>query len=121
MTNTRDLTEMVFDDNVSSDRDIRSVGPSCSRNLTLCALGRTDRMDIGRQLVETHSMLVGRVETWLLRDGVLRRPMSDKTVSKDQFREERESSVRYVVYQRQEGTYSDGKGGLPFWRRLKKV
>jgi len=68
--------------------------------------------------VEAYKTVVGRVETWLLQNGTLRRPMSNKAVPQATFKKERNPGVRYIIYQRQQGTYSDGKGGLPLWKRV---
>jgi len=64
--------------------------------------------------------LVGRTETWLMtQNGMLRRPLSKDHITTAEFRSQRKPHVHYVVFRRQSGTYSDGKGGLPRWKRAK--
>ncbi len=68
--------------------------------------------------MEAQRYLVGRVETWLMKDGLLRRPLSNQRVTREEFRSQKEPGVHYVVYAHQSGTYSDGSGGLPVWKRM---
>lgn len=72
--------------------------------------------------MDSFSTLVGRTETWLMmQDGLMRRPLSNKTITRTEFRSQRKPHVHYVVFQRQSGTYSDGKGELPRWTRVKQA
>jgi len=68
--------------------------------------------------MEAHQYLVGRVETWLMKDGLLRRPLSNRRVTREEFRAQQEPDVRYVIYAHQSGTHSDGSGGQALWKRL---
>ncbi len=61
--------------------------------------------------------LVWREETWLWRQNGLRRPLNRERLSQQEFEEQQREGVIYTIYEWVEGTYSDGKGGRPRWRR----
>lgn len=58
-----------------------------------------------------------RTETWLQEGDQLRRPMSGKKLTLEEFEEQKEANVEYIVYKLFERTYSDGKGGRKGWRQ----
>ena len=62
-----------------------------------------------------------RVETWLLDDGKLHRARSNRELTLEEFEEQRDSQVAYVVYHRQRGSYSNSRGGRPRWRRIRRL
>ncbi len=59
-----------------------------------------------------------RTETWLQEGDQLRRPMSSKKLTPEEFEEQKEANVDYTVYKLFERTYSDGKGGRKGWREV---
>jgi hypothetical protein len=62
-----------------------------------------------------------RVETWLLDQGKLHRARSNDELTYEEFEEQRDPQVAYVVYRRQRGSYSNSSGGRPRWRRIKRL
>jgi hypothetical protein len=56
------------------------------------------------------------VQIWLEEEGKLRRPLSKKKLSKAEFAEKVRDDVRYVLYVRIDGSYSNGKGGRADWK-----
>ena len=62
---------------------------------------------------------VWRQETWLMQNGVFRRPLKRDTLTRQEFDLQKEDDVEYTVYRRFTGTWSDGKGGRQGWRETR--
>jgi len=58
------------------------------------------------------------VETWLKFGEMMRRPMTRNAIPMEAFDAQRRPNVEYVIYERVEGTYSNGKGGRSAWQRV---
>jgi hypothetical protein len=69
-------------------------------------------------MVNIEEPMAWRHETWLRRNGSLRRPLSRDTLTPKEFEQQRSNAVSYTVYEWVHGTWSDGQGGRGHWRRL---
>ena len=67
---------------------------------------------------KNNSRLWWPVETWLEYGNMMHRAGGRNTLSMEAFDEQRRPNVEYVIYERIEATYSDGKGGRPVWQRV---
>jgi hypothetical protein len=61
------------------------------------------------------------VETWLKYDNMMRHAGARNSILMEAFEAQRRPKVEYVIYERVEGTFSDGQGGRSVWNRLKNV
>ncbi len=68
-----------------------------------------------------NSKLWWPVETWLKYDNMMRHAGTRNAILMEAFEAQRRPKVEYVIYERVEGTYSDGQGGRSVWNRLKNV
>jgi len=59
-----------------------------------------------------------RLEIWLKEGDTMRRPMSRNTLPWSAFEAQRQADLEYEIWQRVEGTFSDGKGGRPAWEKI---
>jgi len=59
------------------------------------------------------------VETWLKYDNMMRHAGARNSISMEAFEVQRRTDVEYVIYERVEGTYSNGQGGRPVWKKGK--
>lgn len=67
---------------------------------------------------EDNSRLWWSVETWLRYGNVMRRPLTRSLIPLEAFEAQRRPNVEYVIYERIEGTYSNGHAGRPEWQRV---
>ena len=58
------------------------------------------------------------LETWLQEGDLIRRAGSGQSISKEAFEEQRRQTVSYAIFEHLTGTYSDGRGGLPAYKRI---
>ena len=70
---------------------------------------------------KNNSKLWWPVETWLKYDNMMRHAGARNSISMEAFEAQRRTDVEHVIYERVEGTYSNGQGGRPVWKRLKNV
>jgi hypothetical protein len=68
-----------------------------------------------------NSKLWWPLETWLKYGDLMRHAGTRNAILMEAFEAQRRPNVEYVVYERMEASYSNGQGGRPVWKRLKKV
>jgi len=58
------------------------------------------------------------LETWLKQGDMMHHAGNRNPISTEDFKAQQRPNVEYVVYERVEGTYSNGQGGRPAWRKV---
>jgi len=74
---------------------------------------------MSRKRKKNNGALWWPVETWLKRGNMMHHAGGRNAISMEAFKAQRRPNVEYVIYERREGTYSNGQADRPVWKKVK--